>query len=81
MTLGRCPLVLFETYYDAAGRGLLFDMLTREEYRIFGLPWSPRWRVGGASSREFSQRSLGRLHRDAPWLSLSAGGLIACMRH
>ena len=41
MTLGRCPLVLFETYYDAAGRGLLFDMLTREEYRIFGLPWSP----------------------------------------
>jgi FkbM family methyltransferase len=41
MTLGRCPLVLFETYYDAAGRGVLFDMLAREEYRIFGLPWSP----------------------------------------
>jgi FkbM family methyltransferase len=41
MTLRRCPLVLFETYEDAAGRGLLFDMLTREEYRIFGLPWSP----------------------------------------
>ena len=41
MTLGRCPLVLFETHNDAAGRGLLFDMLTREEYRIFGLPWSP----------------------------------------
>jgi hypothetical protein len=41
MMLARCPLVLFETYKDAAGRGLLFDLLTREEYRIFGPPWPP----------------------------------------
>jgi FkbM family methyltransferase len=41
MTLGRSPLVLFETFSGATRRGLLFDMLTREEYQIFGLPWSP----------------------------------------
>lgn len=50
MTLGRSSMVmvLFETYYDAAGRGLLFDILTREEYTEYsgyhGLPMASWWR-------------------------------------
>lgn len=67
MTLGRAPLVLFETYYDAAGRGLLFDILTREEYRIFGLPWSPDGELGALARESFLN------DRSADYLAMRPG--------